>query len=93
MLRVYKKKNFEIYGYKGAYIIYNKNKPFETGHSHIKKYKTAKYLIDLAIYKTVPKHLSSYLYESLLRISSDNIYKQKIRRKMDEEILRKKIKE
>lgn len=88
MLRVYKKKNFEIYGYKNAYIIYNKNKPFETGHSHIKSFKTAKYIINLAIHKTVPKHLSIYLYESLLRISSDNIYKQKIRRKIDEEKLK-----
>lgn len=89
MNRVYRRKNFEIYGYKGAYIVYNKNKPFETGHSHVNSFKTAKYIVHLAVTLTVPKHLSLYLYESLIRISSDKQYKQAIYKKIDEDTLKK----
>lgn len=88
MNRVYRRKNFEIYGYKGAYVIYNKNKPFDTGHTHIKNFKTAKYLIQLVITSTVPKHLSLYLYESLMRISSDKQYKKLIYEKIDRDKLK-----
>lgn len=89
MIRLYKFKNFEIYGYKNVYIIYNKNKEFENGHTHINNFKTAKYLIKLSYYKIIPKHLSSYLFKSLVRISNDELYLQKLNQNKNKIISKK----
>ena len=81
MVRVCKVKFFNIYSnFKNGYIIHNTHKPFETGHTHINNYKTAKYIAYLALNKKLPKynHLSNYLYESLIRISTDKKYINKI---------------
>lgn len=81
MVRIYKKKYFNLYSNTKEYIIHNTHKEFENGHTHIKNYNTAKFLINLALYKTVPnKKMSNYLYESLIRISSDKTYIEKIKR-------------
>ena len=61
-----------------GYIVYNTSKMFEEGHTHISNINTAKYIINLSLYKKVPKHLSDYLLKSLIRISKDPIYVKKI---------------
>lgn len=72
---IYSKKNFNIYRVgKSAFIVHNKNKKFKYGHTHINNYNTAKWIIDLAIYTTVPKRSNKYILDSLIRISKDEIY-------------------
>lgn len=80
MVRVYKIKNFDIYSNKnGAFIVYNTNKPFEKGHTHINNYHTAKYIANLAVHQSLPKkNISKYLIQSLIRISSDKNYIKKL---------------
>ena len=80
MVRVYKKKQFTIYSdLSGNYIIHNTNKKFAEGHTHIRNYKTAKFIVDLTFHKSIPKKkLSTYLYDSIIRISNDNVYKNRI---------------
>lgn len=57
------------------------NKEFEEGHTHINNFHTAKFIVDLAIHKSVPrKKISPYLLESLIRISDDNGYNFRIER-------------
>lgn len=83
MVRIYKKKYFNLYSNQEGYIIHNTHKDFQKGHTHINNYNTAKFLINLALYKTVPdKNMSKYLYQSLIRISSDQTYINKIRKRM-----------
>lgn len=86
MVRVYKKKQFVIYSdLDGNYIVHNTNKEFAQGHTHLKNYKTAKFIVDLAFHKSLPKKkLNTYLYNSIIRISNDNMYKNNIRRMRDE---------
>ena len=75
-------KHFNIYSDKqGTYIVHNTRKEFSNGHTHINNYNTAKYIAYLALYKKMPKkgHLSSYLIQSLIRISDDNTYINKMR--------------
>lgn len=81
MVQVYRKKQYSIYSdSNGNYIIHNRNKEFDNGHTHIKNFHTAKFLIDLAFHKSVPnKKLNTYLYDSLIRISNDNSYVNRIR--------------
>lgn len=77
---VYQKKNFSIVKIdKSGYIVINKNKPFEDGHTHLESFKAAKMIIDLAINKSIPRHLSQYLLISLIRISEDEEYIRKLR--------------
>ena len=84
MVRIYKKKYFNLYSNQEAYIIHNTHKGFQKGHTHINNYNTAKFLINLALYKTVPdKNMSKYLYQSLIRISSDQTYINKISKRMN----------
>lgn len=78
MNRVYRKKNFNLYDMGDGYIIHNMNKPFPDGHSHIKNYKTAIYLIDLALNKSIPHHLNVYFLVTLKRISTDSNYISRI---------------
>ncbi len=77
---VYQKKNFSIIKIdKSGYIIINKNKDFEEGHTHLESFKTAKMIVDLALNKLIPNHLSQYLLISLIRISEDTEYINKLK--------------
>lgn len=71
MHQIYRKKSFVIYRVRDGYIVYNKEKPFSEGHTHINNINTAKYIINISISKELPEHLTDYLLESLIRLSSD----------------------
>lgn len=81
MVRIYRKENFNIYSdHNGSYIIHNTKKEFSSGHTHLNNYHTAKFIIDLAIHKTLPvKNISDYLIDSLIRISTDYRYIEKLK--------------
>ena len=83
MNRIYRKKNYNIYAFDDEYIVHNTGMKFEEGHTHIKNFKTAKFIIDLAIHKSIPHHLNPYLLQSLIRISNDKEYKDKIQSLLD----------
>ena len=54
-------------------------KEFSQGHTHINNFNTAKFIMDLALHKTLPKRrISNYLLDSLIRISIDIDYINKI---------------
>lgn len=78
MNQIYAKGTFIIIDMKEGYIVFNKEKKFKHGHTHITNFKTAKYLIDMAIHKRLPFHLPIYLLISLQRISTDERYIAKI---------------
>jgi hypothetical protein len=75
---VYQKGDFIIIRVSRGFIVINKRKGFKTGHSHIKGFKTAKYVVDLVYHKRVPNHLPIYLLYSLIRVSDDNAYISKV---------------
>lgn len=91
MNRLYKRGSYEIYGNGNkAYVVYNKNLPFDEGHTHINNFETAKYIIYLCNTKKIPKHLSLYLYESIIRITDDKVYKNKIINELNRESKKRK---
>lgn len=76
---IYKKKNFKIYDAPDGFIVHNTNLSFENHHTHLKNFNTCKFIIDLCIHKSIPnKEISEYLLVSILRISGDKIYRDKI---------------
>ena len=92
MVRIFKLKKINIYSDSdNHYIVHNTNKPFEDGHTHINNFNTAKYLAYLIAYKRMPKnnHLSFYLIDSLIRLSDDNKYINKLKDLKNKEIKNK----
>lgn len=78
MTQIYAKENFIIIRADAEFIVINKDKPFKEGHTHIRNFKTAKYLIDMVIHQRIPYHLPIYLLISLQRLSADDTYVKRI---------------
>ncbi|MFN1941038.1 hypothetical protein ACK2GU_20110 [Clostridioides difficile] len=72
--KIYEKKEYIIIKSKNGYIVYNTNKKFEEGHTHLKSYNAAKTAIDLVIKRRIPRSYSIYFLTSLMRISNDVQY-------------------
>ena len=78
MNQIYAKQAFKVYRADGGYVVHNTDKKFEDGHTHLTSFKSAKYLIDLALHRSLPYHLDTYRLISLMRISIDEEYRAKI---------------
>lgn len=75
---IFKKKNYVIIRVRNGFIVYNLDKPFEEGHTHLTSFGSAKYLINLALRRSIPYHLDKYRLTSLVRISDDLCYQEKV---------------
>ena len=75
---VYRRKQFIILEVKDSkrkgYIIHNTNKPFSTGHTHLKSLDMAKVIINNVITGKIPKTKNEYLLISHIRISEEKRY-------------------
>lgn len=77
---IYRRKNYNIYKIgRDNFIVHNTRKKFEKGHTHINNYNAAKTIISMSINNIVPKNLSKYLIESIIRISTDEQYIEKLK--------------
>ena len=74
---VYIKKHFIITKVQNGYIVYNTDKEFEKGHTHLKSFKASKTAIDLVLNSKIPRSTNFYYLESLIRLSSDKKYIEK----------------
>lgn len=87
--QIYRNRQFKIYKTLEGYIVHNSEKSFKCGHTHIKDFNTAKYLVYLSVHKIIPKHLSRYLLVSLIRLSNDMEYTDKVLNKLGEDKVEK----
>lgn len=82
MNQIFKKDEFIIIpffkGRKQEFMVVNTKKEFKNGHTHLKSFKMAKYLINLARCKKINSGLRPYLLTSLKRISKDQEYIEKL---------------
>ena len=72
--KVFERKEYIILAVKKGYVVYNRNKDFDEGHSHIYGFDVAKTVIDNCIRKKMPKTRNLYLLSSHIRISTDDKY-------------------
>lgn len=88
---LFKKKNFVVLETQNGYIVYNQNKIWENGHTHVANLKMCRTLIDLVLTESIPKTNDLWVYESVLRICSNSQkkYIDKIIHKMDSISLQK----
>ncbi|SOC39222.1 hypothetical protein [Ureibacillus acetophenoni] len=82
MNQIFKKDEFIITpfykGRKQEFMVVNTKKEFKKGHTHLKSFKMAKYLINLVRYKKINSGLRPYLLTSLTRISNDHEYIKRV---------------
>ena len=72
--KVYENSEFIVIQAEGSFIVVNKFKPFKQGHTHITGFDTAMWLTRLSRKHVIPKKISGYLLEGLIRISRDETY-------------------
>lgn len=82
--KVYTRKEFIILETsRSGYLVYNTNKNFKGGHTHVgSSFQYAKSIIDLATRKAIPKNPSGKLISSLIRISNDEKYIENLQNKL-----------
>lgn len=77
---VYSKRQYRIYKECDGYIVHNLHKNFNNGHTHINNYNIAKYILNMAIHRSIPhKRIGNYLIDSLIRLSTDRSYIMKLK--------------
>ena len=81
--KIYERKEFMIFQVKEGYIVYNAKKSFQEGHTHLRHFEAAKTAIDLVIRKKIPRSTQRYYLTSLMRLSDDDIYINKIKELME----------
>ena len=81
--KIYVSKEFMIFQVREVYIVYNAKKSFQEGHTHLKHFEAAKTAIDLVIRKKIPKSTHGYYLTSLIRLSEDDGYINKIKELME----------
>lgn len=75
---VYIKKHFTIIEVSNGFIVVNTSKVFKEGHTHLKSFNASKTAIDLVLNRKIPKSTNFYYLESLIRLSDDVKYIQKL---------------
>ena len=90
LVTIYRKIHFNIYSAGNRFIVHNTRMEFSKGHTHIRNFSTAKFIIELSLHKSIPKHLSNYLLISLIRINDDIEYINKLKIMLHEQDLSKR---
>lgn len=80
--QIYQSINYKIYRANNGFIIHNICKSFVEGHTHVQKYDTCMVIIKLLKNKALPKSRSMYFLKSLLRLSDDDKYSNKLKQIM-----------
>lgn len=76
--KIFERNEYMIFQVKEGFVAYNTKKAFEEGHTHLKHFNAAKKAIDLVISKKIPKSTNVYYLTSLIRLTSDEKYVEKI---------------
>lgn len=74
-----KYRHFNITKKGDGYLVVNTNKPFKEGHTHVNRHDVAEILCKLAYREQMPKSKSKWLIESLIRISHDMDYVNRLK--------------
>ena len=75
---IYQKEQYVIIKADCGFIVYNTSKEFEEGHTHLKSFKRAKDIINLALHQRIPRDYDYYCLTSLQRIADSQDYIDKI---------------
>ncbi len=77
--KIFQRKEYSIYKAKDGYIIHNTNGDFRKHHTHVRSFNKAKSIVDLCIRKKLPNTPRKWEIESLMRLTRNNAYYNKLR--------------
>lgn len=77
--KIFQRKEYSIYKVGDGYIVHNTNKEFRIGHTHVRSFSKAKSIVDLCVRKKLPNTPREWEIESLMRITNNNTYRNKLR--------------
>lgn len=72
--KVYECGSYVVFVVDNGYILYNTEKEFISGHTHLKSLKKAKAIINNCMFKKKPKDSNMYILSSHIRVSNDKAY-------------------
>jgi hypothetical protein len=72
------RREFRIIKINTDYILYNVNKSFNNGHTHLKSFNACISIIKLIEKKELPYNRNRYFTKSILRVSNDTEYNEKL---------------
>ncbi|MBN2796339.1 MAG: hypothetical protein JXR88_13090 [Clostridia bacterium] len=76
--QVYQEGEFKVYRAGNNYIVHNTRFIFNQAHTHVRTLNTAKRIIYCTCHKVIPKTFPEYLLQSLIRVSDDALYCDRI---------------
>ena len=82
--KIFQRKEYSIYKAKDGYIIHNTNGDFRKHHTHVRSFNKAKSIVDLCIRKKIPNTPRKWEIESLMRLTRNNAYYNKLRDLLEE---------
>ena len=81
--KIFQRKEYSIYRAGDGFVVHNTNKKFENGHTHVNNFYKAKILVIMAIKREIDDKLSKRDIESLIRLTNDNRYRNKLLDKLE----------
>jgi hypothetical protein len=81
--KVFQRKEYSIYKCSDGYVVHNTNKIFAAGHTHVSNFYKAKILVIMAIKREIDDKLNERDIESLIRLTNDNMYRNKLINKLE----------
>lgn len=78
--KIYTNGSFIIFRSGKGYVVYNRAKRFEEGHTHLNNFNAGKKAISLVKRGKIPLRSSNYYLESLARLTSDRNYAKELRK-------------
>lgn len=66
-----KKKQFIVFQVSNGWIVYNTDKEFKQGHTHLRSKQSALALVDFALKEKIPRRCGFYYLISLCRVSNN----------------------
>lgn len=72
--KVYENGSYVVFVVDNGYILYNTEKEFINGHTHLKSLNMAKAIINNCMFKKKPKDSNMYILSSHIRVSNDKAY-------------------
>ena len=76
--KIFQRKEYSIYRCSDGFVVHNTNKDFKIGHTHVSNFYKAKILVIMAIKREIDDKLSKRDIESLIRLTNDNRYRNKL---------------
>lgn len=76
--KIFQRKEYSIYRCSDGFVVHNTNKKFKNGHTHVSNFYKAKILVIMAIKREIDDKLSKRDIQSLIRLTNDNRYRNKL---------------